>query len=88
MGVGLVRSLQPQDILLIYCNNLIKKYITPLLTLLRGALSVPLLMSVSEVFSVPFHTLIKFCYTKEKKNAWRNINSLKYADDTTLKVER
>ena len=40
------------------CNN--KKYITPLLTLSRGAL----LMSVSEVFSVPFHTWIKLCYTK------------------------
>ena len=30
----------------------------------RGALSVPLLMSMSEGFSVPFHTLIKLCYTK------------------------
>ena len=28
------------------------------------ALSVPLLMSMSEAFSVPFHTLIKLCYTK------------------------
>ena len=30
----------------------------------RLALSVPLLMSVSEAFSVPFYTLIKLCYTK------------------------
>ena len=45
-------------------NNQLKKYITPLLRLARGALSVTLLMSMSEVFSVPFHTLIKLCYTK------------------------
>ena len=37
---------------------------TPLLALVRGALSIPLLMSVSEAFSVPFYTLIKLCYTK------------------------
>ena len=30
----------------------------------RLALSVPLPMSVSEAFSVPFYTLIKLCYTK------------------------
>ena len=29
MGVGLLRSLQTWDILLIYCNNQLKKYITP-----------------------------------------------------------
>ena len=29
-----------------------------------GTLSVPLLMSVSEAFCVPFHTLIKLCYAK------------------------
>ena len=48
MGVGLVRSLQPWDILLIYCNSQFKKYITPLLRLVRGALSKSLLMSTSE----------------------------------------
>ena len=37
---------------------------TPLLTLAGGGHSVPLLMSMSEAFSVPFHTLIKLCYTK------------------------
>ena len=36
----------------------------PLLRLARGALSVPLLMSMSEAFSVPFHSIIKLCYTK------------------------
>ena len=36
MGVGLVRSLQPWGILLIYCNNQLKKYVTPLLRLARG----------------------------------------------------
>ena len=45
-------------------NNQLKKYITPLLRLARGALSVPLLMSMSEAFSDPFLTLIKLCYTK------------------------
>ena len=29
-----------------------------------GALSVLLLMSMSETFSVPFYTLIKLCYTR------------------------
>ena len=62
--MGLARSLQPWAILLIYCNNQLKKYMTPLLALVRGALSIPLLMSVSEAFSVPFYTLIKLCYTK------------------------
>ena len=41
-----------------------KKYIAPLLRLVGGALSIPLLMSMSEASSVPFYTSIKFCYTK------------------------
>jgi len=41
-----------------------KKYIAPLLRLARGALSMPLLVSMSETFSDPFYTLIKLCYTK------------------------
>ena len=64
MGVNLVRPLQPWDILLIYCNSQLKNYITLLLRLVMGALSVSLLMSMSETFSVPFYTLIKLCYTK------------------------
>ena len=44
-----------------------KKYITPLLTLAKEALSIPLVMSMSEAFSVPFLTLIKLCYTKALK---------------------
>ena len=64
VGVGLVRPLQSWDILLIYCNNQLKKYIALLLRLASGALSIPLLMSMSEAFSVPFYTLIKLCYTK------------------------
>ena len=46
VGVGL----QPWDILLIYCNNHLKKYITLFLRLARGALSIPLLMSMSDVY--------------------------------------
>ena len=37
---------------------------TELKRLASGALSIPLLMSVSEAFSVHFYTLIKLCYTK------------------------
>ena len=44
-------------------NNQLKKHIAPLLRLVSGALSVPLLMSMSEAFSSPFNTLIKLCYT-------------------------
>ena len=36
LGVGLVRPLQPWGILLIYCNNQLKKYIIPFLRLGRG----------------------------------------------------
>ena len=49
---------------MIYCNNQLKKYRVSFLRLAKGAFSVPLLMSMSEAFSVPFYTLIKFCYTK------------------------
>ena len=55
MGVGLVRSLQLWDTLVIYHNNQFRKHITPLLTLARGAFSAHLLMSMSEALSVPFH---------------------------------
>ena len=41
---------------------------------MRGALSVPLLMSVSEAFSVPFLTLIKPCYTQTHMCACANYN--------------
>ena len=48
-----------------------------MLTLARGTLSVlPLLMSMSEAFSVPFNTLIKLCYTKAHWKDWcQNWNS-------------
>ena len=62
--MGLVRSLQPWGILLIYCNNQLKKYIAPSLRLAIGALFVPLRISMSEDFSVAFHTVIKLWYTK------------------------
>ena len=63
MGVGLIKWLQSWDILLIYCNNQLKKYITPLLRLAREHSLSPF-WSQSEAFSVPFYTLIKLCYTK------------------------
>ena len=37
---------------------------------MRGTLSVHLLMSMSEAFSVPFNTLIKLCYTKAHWKDW------------------
>ena len=49
MGVDLVRSSQPPDIL-----GFIGEYITPLLTLARGYSFYPLLMSMSEAFSISF----------------------------------
>ena len=48
-------------------SYLINNFLTdikPLAKTSRGALSTLLLLSMSEVFSVPFCTLIKFCYTK------------------------
>ena len=43
----------------------LKKVYKALIRLARGTFSdVPLLMSKSEAFSVPFLTLIKPCYTK------------------------
>ena len=50
MGVGLVRSLQLPDIF-----GFIGEYITPLLTLARGYSLCPLLISMSEAFSISFH---------------------------------
>ena len=41
----------------------------------RLACSVPLLMSVSEAFSIPFYTLIKLCYTKALE--WSRLMVLK-----------
>ena len=42
----------------------LKKVYKALIRLAREAFSVPLLMSMSEAFSVTFLTLIKLCYTK------------------------
>ena len=39
-------------------------YVIPLLTLVRGAFCCPLLMFMSEGFSVPFLTLIILCYER------------------------
>ena len=64
VGVDLVRLLQPWDILLIYCNNQLKKYVTPLLRLpRRGTLHPPSDVYIRS-FLYPLFTLIKLCYTK------------------------
>ena len=53
--MGLVRSLQPWNILLIYCNNQLKKYITPFSKTSEGATLLPPSDVMSEAFFVPFH---------------------------------
>ena len=62
--VGPVRPLQHWDILLIYCNNQLKKYITPLLRLARWGHSLPPPDVYARSFLCPFFTSIKLCYTK------------------------
>ena len=63
-GVGLVRSLQPWDILLIYCNNQLKKYRTPFSkTSEWGTLCPPSDIYVRS-FLCLFSYLIKLCCTK------------------------
>ena len=47
-----------------YLINNFQTDINQLAKLAKGALSIPLLMSMSEYFSVPFYILIKLCYTK------------------------
>ena len=59
MGVGLVRSLQPWEILLIYCNKQFKKYIAPFLRLASGALSAPFWCLCQEL-SLSLFTVVKF----------------------------
>ena len=44
-------------------------YVTPFLTLARGAFSSPFLMSMSEAFSVPFLTLITLCYARSLESS-------------------
>ena len=63
VGVDLVRYVNLETFFsFIIITSL--KYIAPSLRLVSGALSVPLLRSMSEAFSVPFYALIKPCYTK------------------------
>jgi len=55
VGIPVADSFQYLAKLIQYCKVKKKKrYITPLLTLARGYSFCPLLMSMSEAFSVPF----------------------------------
>ena len=84
MGVGLERSLQPSDILLIYCDNHLKKYITPSSkTSEVDSFCLPSnIISMSETFSAPFHTLIKLCYKKLLSDqAWSVVPKLNLESD-------
>ena len=63
VGEGPGETRQPWGGLSYLINNF-QTDINQLAKLAKGALSIPLLMSMSEYFSVPFYTLIKLCYTK------------------------
>ena len=72
MGVGLVRSLQPWEILLIYCNKQFKKYIAPFLRLASGALSAPFWCLCQEL-SLSLFTVVKFL--PHKSPEWSSLVS-------------
>ena len=63
MGVGLVRSLQPPDILLIHCNNELKVY-NSIANTSEGVLFLPSSDVYVRSFHYLFYTLIKLCYSK------------------------
>ena len=64
MGVGLVRYLQPWDILLIYCNNQFQKVYSSLAKTSKGGTLCPHPDVYVKSFLCPFFILIKLCYTK------------------------
>ena len=64
VGVGLIKPWQPWDIILIYCNNQLKKYITPFCKTNEGGTLYPSSEVYVRSFLCPFFTLIKLCYTK------------------------
>ena len=63
MGVGLVKSLQPPDILLIHCNNKLETY-NYIADTSEGALFLPPPDVYVRSFLYLFYTLIKLYYTK------------------------
>ena len=63
MGVGLVRSLQPPDILLIHCNNNHRVY-NSIVNTSKRVLSLPPTDVYVRSFLYPFYTLIKLYCTK------------------------
>ena len=64
MGVGLVTSLQPPDILLIHCNNYLKKVFNSIANTSKGVLFLPPSDVYVRSFLYLFYTLIKLYYTK------------------------
>ena len=63
MGVGLVKSLQPPDILLIHCNNKLEIY-NYIADTSEGALFLPPPDVYVRSFLYLFYTVIKLYYTK------------------------
>jgi len=68
MRVGLVRSLQPPDILLIHCNNWLKVY-NSIDNNSEGALFLPSSEVCVRSFLYIFYTLIKLYYTKSSERS-------------------
>ena len=81
--VGLVRFLQPWDILLIYCNNQLKEYIAPLPRLVRGTLSATFWCLCQKLLLSSF-TLIKLCYKKALE--WSSLVPGSEAKSSSLKI--
>ena len=70
--MGLVRSLQPWDTLLLYCNKQFKKCIAPFLRLTSGALSASLWCLCQEV-ALSLFTVVKFL--PHKSPEWSSLVS-------------
>ena len=64
MGVGLVSSLQPPDILLIHCNNYLKKVFNSIANTSKGVLFLPPSDAYVRSFLYLLYILIKLYYIK------------------------
>ena len=71
MGVGLVRSLQPWDILLINCNNQFKKVYNSLANTSKGGTTRPPSDVYARSFLSPFSYFNKTLHTKALE--WSNL---------------
>ena len=84
MGVDLVKFPQPWNILLIYCDNYFKKYIATLLKTKKWGTLHPLLISMSEAFSIHFHYIKKLL--PQKSLDWSSLISGSKGKSSSLKI--